>query len=86
MMINGFRLRFGFDSEERAVTIRVDREGTVASYGGPVQATEGVGVRVSEAIDAMVSAGVVPPDYRNLVLGIARQTYEDFGHLWECLQ
>lgn len=88
VIIDGVRFRWGYDPEERQIFAVVGfADGTGIVIESPeVDPRAGVGIMITELLEALAEKGQISDGYLSLALGLTRHQFEGWGYPWESPQ
>lgn len=84
MLIDGVRLRWGVETKNRrsAIVLTFSIQDVCERFTMPFEPGEPIGKLVTDAIDVLVNSGVIGRESRAVVVGVARESFENWGHPW----
>ena len=85
MLIDGVRIKWGVDRLTRCVTLYFSVNDVCDSllWPDPLSSLDGVEKIVTQTIDVLVDSNVLSESSRNLVIGLSRELFENWGYRWE---
>lgn len=88
MIIDGVRYRWGYDPEEQQIfaVLGLPDGSSMVIESPAVEPMEGVGMKITELLEALAAKGQISDGHLSLALGLTRQQFEAWGYPWESAQ